>query len=307
MLSLLQILLRLLQLIKGASTVKGAYGKAAGVEVGVYGYSFGVGFEAEAVKKPEFDAFKASKLDLVAETKAFDFEGFNVKAGAQYSVEKEAAAEKAKANRFAGALSLGYKNDDLKLNATVNTDLVYDIKAENFNADIAAKFVYDFLTVNGYYAKETRVYDPAVMVKNLLSFGVTTDLNSFKVPVTLTATATDLINKQNLGLKAKVVAGPVTVTPYVSYGIQDAKFGVGTGVEYIHESFTAKAGFGVALKEWKGDSTMLSASASISTDKLIDKATLALGWSGANDLLDNSNDADITNYGKLQASCTIAF
>lgn len=52
---------------------------------------------------------------------------------------------------------------------------------------------------------------------------------------------------------------------------------------------------------------MLSASASISTDKLIDKATLALGWSGANGLLDNSNDADINNYGKLQASCTIAF
>lgn len=96
MLSLLQILLRLLQLIKGASTVKGAYGKAAGVEVGVYGYSFGVGFEAEAVKKPEFDAFKAYKLDLVAETKAFDFEGFNVKAGAQYSVEKEAALKKQK-------------------------------------------------------------------------------------------------------------------------------------------------------------------------------------------------------------------
>lgn len=81
---------------KGASTVKGAYGKAAGVEVGVYGYSFGVGFEAEAVKKPEFDAFKAYKLDLVAETKAFDFEGFNVKAGAQYSVEKEAALKKQK-------------------------------------------------------------------------------------------------------------------------------------------------------------------------------------------------------------------
>ena len=132
-----------------------------------------------------------------------------------------------------------------------------------------------------------------------------TDLNSFEVPVKLTVTGKDLVNDQDLGLKAEFTVADVTLTPSVGYVIGTETFKTGLKVGYTHEYFTLAAETSVETGFEKANTT-LKASASVENTTLIPGATLKLAWSDANDLI-NAKNADNNNYGTVIASLEVKF
>ena len=179
----------------------------------------------------------------------------------------------------------------------------YDAKAEQFDADVAAKLAISPVTVDAYYATNVKV--DGVAVKNLLSAKAVVDLNAFDVPVALTVTAKDLVNKQDLNLKAAFnITEQLSASVNGGYVIDTKVWSVGGDVEYAADAFTVKAATAVK-KTVDTDNMLLSASASIESAVLVPGSTLKLAWSGAKDLLDK--DPLKANYGKIVASCKIAF
>lgn len=293
------------------ATYKVGYQKAPGVEVGVYDYVIGLGFKAEAVKTPEFDPFNKYAATAYVKTPEYAIvDGLTIQAGATYAISD--GSYKDKVNAVGASAKVAYADD--MISASVATDLGYDINDEKFGADVAAAFKYDFVSVDAYYATAAAnsgtvaadgSYSDDPAVENLLSAQVATDLNSFEVPLKLTVTGKDLVNTQDLGLKAEVAIAEVTLTPSVGYVIDSETFKAGLDVAYTTDAFTAKAGVSTKTTKFNADTLLLGASASIESAALIPGATLKLAWSDADDLLDKNSDE--TNYGKIIASCKIAF
>lgn len=284
------------------ATYKVGYQKAPGVEVGIYDYVIGLGFKAKAVKTPEFDPFKQYAATVYAKTPEYAIvDGLTIQAGATYANASGKIDGIDDMHAVGASAKVAYADD--MISASVATDLGYDIAAEKFGADVAAAFKYDFVSIDAYYATLATV--DTANIENLLSAKVVTDLNSFEVPLKLTVTGKDLINKQDLGLKAEVAIAEVTLTPSVGYVIKSETFKAGLDVAYATDAFTAKAGVSTETAKFNADNLLLGASASVESAALIPGATLKLAWSDAKDLLDN-NDAK-TNYGKVIASCKIAF
>ncbi len=284
------------------ATYKVGYEKAPGVEVGVYDYVIGLGFKAKAVKTPEFDPFNKYAATVYAKTPEYAIvDGLTIQAGATYANASGYGDSPKDVNAVGASAKVAYADD--MISASVATDLGYDIASEKFGADVAAAFKYDFVSVDAYYATLAKVDDTDI--ENLLSAKVITDLNSFEVPVKLTVTGKDLINKQDLGLKAEVAIAEVTLTPSVGYVIKSETFKAGLDVAYTTDAFTAKAGVSTETAKFNADNLLLGASASVESAALIPGATLKLAWSDAKDLLDNN--VEKTNYGKIVAYCKIAF
>ena len=284
------------------------YVKAPGVEVGIADYVIGAGFRADAQTTPEVDLFAQYAATAYFKTPEYDFNGLGLQAGAVYSISSGDADKSfsdkndSKAYNAAGAsLKLSYANDTLS--ASVASDLGYDFENKEFGADVAANFTYDFLTVDAYYGSNVKVNEDPV--KNLLSTQVVTDLNSFDVPVKVTVSGKDLINKQDLDLSVEFKVASLTLTPSVGYVIGDEKFNAGLKAQYDHEYFTAKAATSVETGFDKA-STTLKASASIENSTLIPGSTIKLEWKDAEDLLNNSADHE-KNYGKVIASIKVEF
>ena len=284
------------------------YVKAPGVEVGIADYVIGAGFRADAQTTPEVDLFAQYAATAYFKTPEYDFNGLGLQAGAVYSISSGDADKSfsdkndSKAYNAAGAsLKLSYANDTLS--ASVASDLGYDFENKEFGADVAANFTYDFLTVDAYYGSNVKVNEDPV--KNLLSTQVVTDLNSFDVPVKVTVSGKDLINKQDLDLSVEFKVASLTLTPSVGYVIDTEKFNAGLKAQYDHEYFTAKAATSVETGFDKA-STTLKASASIENSTLIPGATIKLEWKDAEDLLNNSADHE-KNYGKVIASIKVEF
>ena len=287
------------------------YVKAPGVEVGIADYVIGAGFRADAQQTPEVDLFAQYAATAYFKTPEYDFNGLGLQAGAVYSISSGDAdksfsdKDDSKAYNAAGAsLKLSYANDTLS--ASVASDLGYDFENKEFGADVAANFTYDFLTFDAYYGTnpKTSEKDPK-NTENLLSAQVVTDLNSFDVPVKVTVSGKDLINKQDLDLSVEFKVASLTLTPSVGYVIDTEKFNAGLKAQYDHEYFTAKAATSVETGFDKA-STTLKASASIENSTLIPGSTIKLEWKDAEDLLNNSADHE-KNYGKVIASIKVEF
>ncbi len=267
--------------------------KGKGVEVGIYDYVIGGAFYGDW-KNETFDA-----IGYVA-TPSYDFNGLTLQVAA-------AAAKGSNSGHFDGGISakVGFANDTIS--TSVATDMVLaiptvDTNDVTFDADVAANFTYDFLTVDAYYGSNVKVNaDP---VKNLLSAQVVTDLNSFDVPVKVTVSGKDLINKQDLDLSVEFKVASLTLTPSVGYVIGDEKFNAGLKAQYDHEYVVAKAEASVATGFDKA-STTLKASASVENSTLIPGATLKLEWKDAKDLL--NTQPENSNYGKVIASVKVEF
>ena len=282
------------------------YVKAPGVEVGIYDYVIGAGFKAEAGDDPELNFFKNYGATLYVATPEYDFDGLTLQVAGAWSATNYLGTDKVFTNKddgkaynaVGGSLKLGFANDTLS--ASVAADLGYDIQNEEFGADVAANFTYDFVTVDAYYGTMTDKNH-----KNLLSAQVVTDLNSFEVPVKLTVTGKDLVNTQDLGLKAEFTVADVTLTPSVGYVIGTETFKAGLKVGYTHEYFTLAAETSVETGFEKANTT-LKASASVENTTLIPGATLKLAWADANDLI-NAKNADNNNYGTVIASLEVKF
>ena len=269
--------------------------KGKGVEVGIYDYVIGGSFYGD---------WKNDTIDVIGyvATPNYDFNGLTLQVAA-------AGAKGKGSGSIDGGLSakVGFANDTLS--ASVATDLVLGIPTVEgndikFDADVAANFTYDFLTVDAYYGTNPKTADSGSKTPNLLSAQVVTDLNSFDVPVKVTVSGKDLVNKQDLDLSVEFKVASLTLTPSVGYVIGDEKFNAGLKAQYDHEYVVAKAEASVVTGFDKA-STTLKASASVENSTLIPGATLKLEWKDAKDLLNTQDET--SNYGKVIASVKVEF
>ena len=310
-----------------------------------------------------------------------------------------------KTNAIGLAAKVGFANDTLS--ASIATDMGFNLEGDKFedvfDMDIAANFGWSFLTLDAYYATTAKSGEGVVgavkwgkdggtkdhyywdekawgskYTDDVLSFQAKFDLNTFDVPVAITASVKDVLKTVELGVKAEVTAVEnLKITASAGYvidtinayskadslktadsGLTDKEFNdqfkevykdvflgqwkVGLDAEYdfgfakVAAGISAKnAGFkayrvpdkafdkhvidDAGKKNFKtvadvanfyANQVVLGASASISTESIIPGAELKLAWENGDDLLKvfaYNADADVYNYGKITASCTIEF
>ena len=201
-----------------------------------------------------------------------------------------------------------YAND--QLSASVASDVVIAGIGNDevaFDADVAAKFSFAPVTVDAYYATKASTANKLLNPKsnaaaeNLLSVKVAADLSSFDVPVKVSAYAKDIVNAQVLGVSANATVDALEVGASFDYGIKEEAYLLGATVSYKFDAFTVAAGINYNSTE------QLYANASVETASIIPGATLKLAYGPV------SKDGKVTTnllkekYGKIDATCTIAF
>ena len=261
-----------------------AYDKAPGIEAGYADYVVGLGFNS----KKAGTAFTAYAL-----TPEYQFDA--VKAQFAAVASKKAATG---IKNVGASAKASYATDVVSV--SLATDLGAAIAKETkFDADVAANFKYDFVTVDAYFST----------VDKLLSAKAVTDLNSFEVPVKLTLTGKDLINKQDLKAEVEFVAvDGLTVKANAGYGIAEKKVSVGGGVEYKADAYKATANAGFATEVGKDNANVLTFDVAVESEVLVPGATLKLAYGKTADkqnLLSGQTLAQ--DLGKVEASCTIKF
>ena len=298
-----------------AVTYKAAYDKAPGFEAGYADYVIGAGFQGVKNKDFGYNVFVA--------TPEYDFAVVTLKLAA--SVSDKYNSEKVEADKIANvgvSAKVGFATD--AFSGFVASDLGFEKlgtenwKAEdNFKADVAANFAISPVTVDAYYAtyvktaenKETKKVD---YTKDLLSVQAKVDLKDFDVPVALTVAGKDLVNTQDISLKAEfAVTEQVSLDAKVGYVIDSKKLYTEGNVKYAADAFTLKAGMKYSTVIETEKSNILSATASIESSVLIPGATLKLeyakGDNTMNFLKDQTASEAPQNFGKINASCKIAF
>ena len=293
-----------------AVSYKVAANKAAGVTAEVKGFkaSLGlVGYKDDS-KKLNYNAF--------VETPSFAFADGAV--SAQFAAiasgkEADTSATPAKAayDALGASAKASYENDTFK--ASFGTD--FGAKKERvdgakfvFGLDAAANFVVDPVTFNVYYKNED--FSKSDKTAHLLSANAIVDLKAFDVPVAFTFTGKDLVNKQDLSVKAAFnITEELSADATVGYVIKDKKVSTKANVAYAADAFTAKAGVAYSTVI-ETEKSVLSATASVSSSAIIPGATLALEYgtdSADNDMNFLKDQATAQNFGAITASCKISF
>ena len=318
------------------------FDKATGIQATVYGYKVGFGLVGDY---DSADTWKfADKLNVAAlfETPEYNFNGLTLQAGAAYSYHSmnDDKVSEAKDHNLNMSVKAGYAND--VLSASVASDMVLGIPTADgekatFDAEVAANFVYDFLTVDAYYGTNPVTgKDPKGPASNsdnwdsytksysehMLSAQVKTDLNSFDVPVAITVGVNDIIAKQ--AIKAKVEVTPVaglSLAVNGGYTVDDTgraadgailennelvgKWSAGLDATYEMDIMKITAGVSAEQQIVDGAKVKLGMNAAVETSSLIPGATLKLAWADADDLT-NTGTED-TQYGKVTASIKMTF
>ena len=307
-----------------AVTYKAAYDKAPGFEAGYADYVIGAGFQGVKNKDFGYNVFVA--------TPEYDFDVVTLKLAASASDKYDSTlAEADKIANVGVSAKVGFATD--AFSGFVASDLGFEKlgtenwKAEdNFKADVAANFAISPVTVDAYYAtnvktaevKEKKDGDTVLeaastgYTKDLLSVQAKVDLNDFDVPVALTVAGKDLVNTQDISLKAEfAVTEQVSLDAKVGYVIKTKKLYTEGNVKYAADAFTLKAGMKYSTVIETEKSNILSATASIESSVLIPGATLKLeyakGDNTMNFLKDQTASEAPQNFGKINASCKIAF
>ena len=202
----------------------------------------------------------------------------------------------------------GYAND--QLSASVASDLVIAGIGNDevaFDADVAAKFSFAPVTVDAYYATNAstanKLFAPKsnAAAENLLSVKVAADLSSFDVPVKVSAYAKDIVNAQVLGVSASAAVDALKVGASFDYGIKEEAYLLGATVSYEFDAFTVAAGINYESTE------KLYANASVETASIIPGATLKLAYGPVSEKGKVTTNLLDEKYGKIDATCTIAF
>ena len=202
----------------------------------------------------------------------------------------------------------GYANDELS--ASVASDLVIAGIGNDevaFDADVAAKFSFAPVTVDAYYATKAstanKLFAPKsnAAAENLLSVKVAADLSSFEVPVKVSAYAKDIVNAQVLGVSASAAVDALEVGASFDYGIKEKAYLLGATVSYKFDAFTVAAGINYNSTE------QLYANASVETASIIPGATLKLAYGPVSEKGKVTTNLLDEKYGKIDATCTIAF
>ncbi len=215
---------------------------------------------------------------------------------------------------FSGKVA--YDTDDIK--ASVASDLVLagigdEVKAD---ADVALKASYKSIALDAYYA--TKVATQSVItpnkkaanktVENLLSVKLAADLKDFGAPVSVAVYGKDLINEKVLGASAKLaLENSLNASASFDYDLTAEDYAIAGSVGYTVDIFDLAAG--ATFKYTKAsDAKQLYANASVETSKLIPGATLKLAYGPVSDADGNATSNLLKEkYGKVDASCTIAF
>ncbi len=322
--------------IKDANvSYKAPYTGNSGLVATYKDYTLGVGFvggpapkaSSELVVTPEIDGKTLVGFTTYFMTPSIVLENVSVKFGAlaskaQYATKEIAdnSKEALKAYTSAGAsLEAGYSVDALSAKVAADLGLENLGKDNKFHFDVLGSFKYDFVALDVYFADYAK-YDvygikdwtPYVSkteeAKNLLSAKVAVDLASFEVPVSLTIKAKDLINKQDLSLSADIAVNEkLSLTVGGGYVINTKKVSVNGGVKYVADLFTASASAKFTLK---GEDKTLVPEVVITSDALVNGATLELSWKANS----NSSNETTTNllkkdadWGKIYATAKISF
>ena len=117
-----------------------------------------------------------------------------------------------------------------------------------------------------------------------------------------------MINSQDLSASAKIaVSDAVKVTVGGGYNVKSEKTSLSAGVEYSAEKFTASADVSFSIK---GETKTLVPTVVVSSDALINGATVELSWKpntdGTNSTTTNLLDKD-ADYGKFYATVKLGF
>ena len=204
--------------------------KATGVEVGVYDYKFGFGLVGDYDDADTWKFEDDIAFSLSAQTPEYNFNGVIAQVGAVYSYKGSPVDADVK-NAIGLSAKAGFANDTLT--ATLATDMGFNLEGDKFedvfDMDLAANFGWSFLTLDAYYATIAttgETPDPCGMVssatgdattydwdktiktttEDVLSFQAKFDLNTFDVPVAITASVKDVLKTVELGVKAEVTA-----------------------------------------------------------------------------------------------------
>ena len=236
-------------------TMKVPYAKTNGIEVGLFGYKFGIGLLGDYNDDKDWDAEFNTNFSMFAETPEYDFSGLTAQVAATYTyqgfndLKLETTQHKPtyyKTNLLGVSGKVGFANDTLS--ASVATDLAFNLEGEEFDdifeMDLAANFNWSFITVDAYYATIAQSAEGKVAkvawddtakdyvvtadaawgvtdwAKDVLSMQAKFDLNAFDVPVAITASVKDVLKTVELGVKAEVTAVEnLTITANAGYVI----------------------------------------------------------------------------------------
>ena len=264
---------------------------APGFTVSYDGYGAGFGFSGNS------DA-ETYKVLAHVQTKPFEFvEGLTAQAAAHAYVANDA-------KQFYFAAKTAYKADKLSAGAAG------EIKINDSKLDVeaAANASYDFVYANLYFytLAADRDADVKARLDAKLGAGYTFG-EDVEVSVNGYVDAVDVIKdvrEITIGADASATVSPVSVFGKASYGIYGKKLALEGKVTYNHEVFTAYAQLKAALAIGADPAlTSLNPELSVSTDKIVENATLALTWKGA----EFAEGAAAKANGAIMASATIKF
>ena len=260
-----------------------------GFTVSYDGYGAGFGFTGNS-------GAETYKVLAHVQTKQFEFvEGLTAQAAAHAYVANDA-------KQFYFAAKTAYKADKLSAGAAG------EIKINDSKLDVeaAANASYDFVYANLYFytLAADRDADKKARLDAKLGAGYTFG-EDVEVSVNGYVDAVDVIKDAReitIGADASATVSPVSVFGKASYGIYGKKLALEGKVTYNHEVFTAYAQLKAALAIGADPAlTSLKPELSVSTDKIVENATLALTWKGA----DFAKGVD--KKGAITASATIKF
>ena len=244
-----------------------------GVTLEVAGWKAGVGLDAN------FNKGGAKNVLATVATPSFTFDAVSVKAGAGF-------ANKDGKYSVGGGAEAKYATD--VVSATVAADAVYK-KGADFEAAVRANVAVAPVTVDAFFATTTdlmkkvntyvdRAYAGAGAKKNYLSAKVVGDLNSFDVPVTITAAGLDLINDQYFDVEAKATISGVNGTVYGGYQISNKTYHVGVAADYTLE--TVGKIYGQFTLAGADKLTSAAVKVGVENTTLVSGATLKLEYAG---------------------------
>ncbi len=268
---------------------------APGFTVSYDGYGAGFGFAGNS-------GAETYKVLAHVQTKPFEFvEGLTAQAAAHAYV-----ADNAK--QFYFAAKTAYKADKLSAGAAGEIR----INDSKLDVEAAANASYDFVYANLYFY--TLAADRDADVKAYLdaklgagyTFGeeVKVSVNGYVDAVNVLENTSTVAEAREItiGADASATVSPVSVFGKASYGIYGKKLALEGKVTYNHEVFTAYAQLKAALTIGADPAlTGLKPELNVSTDKIVENATLALAWEGADFA------KGVEKKGAITASATIKF
>ena len=262
-----------------------------GFTVSYDGYGAGFGFSGNA---------KNETYGVLAhiQTKSFDLaEGLTTQAAAHAYVANDA-------KQFYFAAKAAYAAD--KLSADAAGEIA--VKDSKVDVEAAANAKYDFVYANLYFytlaadrdADVKPYFDAKIGAGYTFEGDVEVKVNGYVDAVNVIADAREI----TVGADATATVAPVSFYLNASYAIYAKKVGLTAKVTYTHDVFTAYAQLKSAIAIGADPAlTKLAPEVSVSTSKIVENATLALTWKGA----EFAEGAAQKANGAITASAKIAF